>query len=101
MGVQVQARAQGEVGAAVAGRARDTCLRATSSGGLWFGSAEYRCKRALGTPGEVALVLYGPDTHFRKVLAFMNDWVGFTHSPVLVLIFELPATVGGTLQRKS
>lgn len=90
MGVQVQARAQGEVGAAVAGRARDTCWPATIFRGTLV---RFR--------GVWALVLYGPSTHFRKVLTFMNDWVGFTHSPVLVLIFELPATVGGTLQRKS
>lgn len=30
----------------------------------------------------------------------MNDWVGFGHSAILMLIFELPA-VGRTLWRKS
>lgn len=40
----------------------------------------------LVNPRQSALVLSGRSTHFREFLAFMNDWIGFLHSPILVLI---------------
>lgn len=46
------------------------------------------------------LCFSGSRIRFRELLGSMNDWVGFGHYAIVMLIFELPA-VGRILWRKS